>query len=279
MHRLGVTFAIASFAISACGGAAVPSAAPTATDVAPAGSVIQLDQGCRPGVVRCENLPAGTYETSGPSAFLRGLTLTLPAGWSSAEQDAGEFQLHQATDEAQVSEIYFWVDVVAWVDGKARPELGTTADEFADYLLRDARLIDSEGANRTFGVRGPDSLSVAGTVQARSFSVLVSDSAQTEPDVASDCPAEACISLLTDPVHWKGTFELLRDMPTQDPVCLCSQAVRLYVASIGGDLHPHTFVIALSTFGPDPLASLAAWEAQVEPIIDSILVPYIIVDN
>ena len=109
--------------------------------------------------------------------------------------------------------------------------------------------------------------------------MLVSDTAQTEPDVASDCPAEACISLLTDPVHWQGTFELLRDMRTQDPDCPCSQAVRLYVASIGRDLHPHTFVIAMSTFGPDPLASLAAWEAEVEPIIDSILVPYIIVDN
>ena len=169
MNKPWLRLLIAAFAISACEGAAEPTSslpppsavAPTlppatATDLAPADGVIQLDQGCQPGIARCEDLPAGTYETSGTWALLRGLTLTLPAGWSSAEQDAGEFQLHQATDQAQVSEIYFWVDVVAWVDGKARPELGTTADEFADYLLGDSRLIVSEGPNRTFGVRRPD---------------------------------------------------------------------------------------------------------------------------
>jgi hypothetical protein len=256
-----------------------PSAAPTATDLPLAAGVTALDFGCKDSVARCQNMPAGTYETSGQWAFLRGLTLTLPAGWSSAEQDAGEFELHQGSDANQVNQISFWIDVVPWVNGEARPELGTTADGFADYLLGDTRLTVSEGPTRTFGVRGPDSLSVADTVQARSLSVILSDSATTEPDVAHDCPAEACIGLLTDPVHWQGASELLRDMPVDDPVCLCSEAVRLYVASIGRDLFPHTLVIAVATAGADPLQSLAAWEAQVEPIIDSVLVPYIVVDN
>jgi hypothetical protein len=226
-------------------------------------------------------MPAATYETSGWAAFLPGLTLTLPAGWSSAEQDAGEFELHQAADVNAVSEIYFWSDVVAWVHGAPQPELGTTADAFATYLLSDSRLTVAEGPARTLNVRALDSLSTIETVESRSFSVIVSDNAVTDPEVASDCPAEACIGLLTDPVHWEGAapFELLRNMPVDDPDCLCSQAVRLYIASVGSDLDPHTLVIALSTSGADALQALSAWEVQIEPIIDSVLVPSVVVDN
>jgi len=34
-----------------------------------------------------------------------------------------------------------------------------------------------------------------------------------------------------------------------------------------------------STFGPDPLERLRAWEAEVEPIIASVLVPFVIINN
>jgi hypothetical protein len=226
-------------------------------------------------------MPADTYETWGWAAFMPGLTLTLPAGWSTFEQDAGEFELHQAADVNAVSQIYFWSDVVAWVHGAPRPELGTTTDALATYLLSDSRLTVAEGPARTFNVRGQDSLSVTGTVQARSFSVIVSNSAVTDPEVAFDCPAEACIGLLTDSVHWAGAkpFELLRNMPVDDPDCLCSQAMRLYVATVGSDLDPHMLAIALSTSGADAVQALSEWEAQVEPIIASVLVPLVVVDN
>ncbi|MEO6350841.1 MAG: RNA polymerase sigma factor [Candidatus Limnocylindrales bacterium] len=38
-------------------------------------------------------------------------------------------------------------------------------------------------------------------------------------------------------------------------------------------------VVVLSTFGVDPLEALGAWEAQVEPIVASVLAPPIVVDN
>jgi hypothetical protein len=220
-------------------------------------------------------MSAGTYETSGTRAFLRGLTVTLPAGWSSFEQDAGEFELHQATDPDGGSEIYFWRDLVAWVDGTPRPELGSTVDELADYLLSDPRITVVEGPGRTFNLRGPDNLAVAGTVDARSFSVIVSASAVTAPGTFSDCPDEVCIGIVSDVDHWDGdTASLTRGNDEG-----ISQALQLYIASIGRELHPHVFVMALSTYGVDPLQALAAWETQVEPIVDSVLVPYIVVDN
>lgn len=220
-------------------------------------------------------MAAGTYETSGTWAFLRGLTVTLPAGWSSNEQDAGEFELHQATDVDGVSQILFWRDLVAWVDGEPRPELGTTADALADYLLSDQRLSVVEGPRRRFNVRELDSVRVASTIEARSFSVIVSNSAETAPGTFDDCPDEACIGIFSDVAHWDGGTTSLTRGNDQG----ASQALRVYLASIGRELHQHLLVVVLSTYGPDPLESLAVWEAQVDPIIASVLVPPIVIDN
>ena len=221
----------------------------------------------------------GTYETSGTWAFLRGLTVTLPAGWSSAEQDAGEFNLYRATNSDMASAIFFWKDLVPWVDGAPRPELGTSADQFADYLLGDPRFTVVEGPSRIFKVRGPDSLAATGAVQARSLSVIVSASAKSDADVASDC-TEVCVNVLTDPAHWGGEpINLGRNIDAPTAGCPCSHAWRMYIASIGRELHPHMFVVVEETVGPDPLKALSAWEPQAEPIVDSVLVPYIVVDN
>jgi hypothetical protein len=247
--------------------------------VAPLGGVVLLAPGCDQGVTRCENMAPGTYETSGTWAFLRGLTVTLPAGWSSSEQDAGEFNLHLATDPAPASAIFFWKDLVPWRDGAARPELGTSADQFADYLLGDPRFTVVEGPGRTFDVRGPDSLAPTGFVQARSLSVIVSASAKSDADVASDC-TEVCVNVLTDPDHWGGEpVNLGRNIDAPAPDCPCSHAWRVYIASIGRDLHPHTFVVVEEAVGRDPLQALSVWEPQADPIVDSVLVPYIVVDN
>ena len=222
-------------------------------------------------------MPAGTYETSGQWAFLRGLTVTLPAGWTRAEQDAGEFMLHQASDPDQASAIFFWRDLVPWVDGAARPELGTSADEFADYLLGDARLTVVEGPSRTFRVRAPDSLAIVDTAQARSLSVIVSASTKSDADL-SGC-TEACVNVLIDPIHWGGPANLGRNIDAPAAGCPCSQAWRLYVVSVGRDDDPRMLVVAIEAVGPDPLQALSAWEAQVDPIIDSVLLPYTVVDN
>ena len=39
------------------------------------------------------------------------------------------------------------------------------------------------------------------------------------------------------------------------------------------------FVVAIETVGPDPLQALSAWEAQVEPIIESVLLPEVVINN
>jgi len=217
------------------------------------------------------------YETSGEFAFLRGLMVTLPAGWSSAEQHAGEFMLHQAADPDQANAIFFWKDLVPWVDGSARPSLGKSADAFADFLLGDARLTVVEGPTRTFRVRKPDSLAVSGTVEARSFSVIVSASAHSDPGL--DCPGGACVNVFIDTDHWGRPANLGRNIDAPAAGCPCSQVWRLYVATIGTEADPHTLVLAVETVGPDPLNALAAWEAQVEPIIQSVLLPEIVVET
>jgi hypothetical protein len=224
-------------------------------------------------------MAAGTYETSGRFPFLPGFTVTLPEGWSSAEQDAGEFMLHEASDPDQANAIFFWRDVVPWVGGAARPDLGTTADELADYLLSDTRLSVAEGPSQTFRVREPDSLAISGTVQARSLAVMVAASAKSDPDL-SDCPADAaCVNVFIDPDHWGDPANLGRNIDAPVAGCPCGQVWRLYIASIGSASDPHKFVVAVETVGPDPLQALSAWEAQVEPIVDSVLLPQVVVNN
>jgi hypothetical protein len=242
-----------------------------------------LDTGCQSDVARCIDMPAGTYETSGTWAFLRGLRVTLPPGWSSGEQDAGEFELHQprtSTPGARSTSGTTWSH--GWTAPRGPSSL-TSAESLADYLLSDSRLVVAEGAGRTFTVGSPESLQDAGTVQARSFSVILSDSARTEPNGAFfDCPADACVGFLTDLLHWDGgQAALTRGDSGCDPEC--SQAMRLFILSIGPRNHPelraHTLVVALSTYGTDPLAALSAWEAHTDQIVDSVRVPFIIVDN
>jgi hypothetical protein len=312
MRRLLAATLVAAFAIAACSGTAAPtstpsqpdssqpprtaiatappstvaaaapatpSAVPTVTAVKPADGVVFLDGGCTGTLARCQNMAAGTYETSGRFPFLPGLTLTLPAGWSSPEQDAGEFMLHQASDPDQANAIFFWSDLVPWVDGAARPELGTTANEFADYLLGDKRLAVVEGPSRMFSVREPASLAISGSVQARSLGVMVSPSAASDAEL-SDCPGGAtCVNIFIDPDHWPRPANLNRNIDAPVAGCPCSQVWRLYVASIGSELDPHMFVVAIETVGPDPLEALSAWEAQVEPIIESVLLPQVVINN
>jgi hypothetical protein len=294
---------LATFALSACSATAVPTSTPaplptatlaatrtlaataaavaatTPTPLRSTAGVVLLPHGCDSRVATCQDMAAGTYETSGQWAFLRGLTVTLPAGWTAGEQDAGEFFLHQASDPDQANAIFFWSDLVPWVDGGPRPELGTTADDFADYLLGDPRLTVVEGPSRTFAVRAQDSLTVIDSVQARSLSVIVSDTAHSDAELASDCSGEACVNLFIDTDHWGGPANLGLNIDAPAAGCPCSQVWRLYVAPIGDEADPHMLVAAVETVGPDPLAALSDWETQVEPIIDSVLVPAVVINN
>jgi hypothetical protein len=249
--------------------------------------------GCRPGLDRCEGLAPGTYVTAGEYAFLTGLTVTVPAGWSSAEQDAGEFELHREEDVERYRGLAFWRDMVAWVDGRPAPQLGTTADDLVSYLLADPRLDVTEEATRTFDRYGPDG-AVDGSVTARSVTVMLAEDA---PKEVAECPGTACADFLGDPYHWgpdHGVGILRGFVPSGTDVddlraagilvdgseCPCGNAFKLHIAQLG----PANVVIAsVGTFGPeDPVALAAAlvgWEHEVEPILASTILPWEIVAN
>jgi hypothetical protein len=109
--------------------------------------------------------------------------------------------------------------------------------------------------------------------------VILSDSARTEPNGAFfDCPADACVGFLTDLLHWDGgQAALTRGDSGCDPEC--SQAMRLFILSIGPQNHPelraHTLVVALHV-RTVPLRRYSAGEAQLPiRIVDSVRVPFI----
>ncbi len=67
----------------------------------------------------------------------------------------------------------------------------------------------------------------------------------------------------------------------EDPKLACpsSHAIRLYLASIGSASDPHTFAVAVMVYAPDPDSELATFQADVQPINDSIRLPAAYVNN
>ena len=227
-----------------------------------------LEAGCKRALPRCEDLPPGTYELTGEFALLRGLRVTVPGGWSSAEQDAGEFELHQPLDSRNKSdinfEIKFWRDLVPVKNGRAEQSSAPpSADELVSFLLADPPLEVAEGPKRSFA------LASGAAVEARSLRVTIADNAANE---LPDCPAEACVGFLTDPTHWAPDDSVVvgRGIASDPPLaCPCSNAYRLYILQHGGG----TIDIAVIAHGKDVLKDLASFEAAIEPIIESIMLP------
>jgi len=91
-------------------------------------------------------------------------------------------------------------------------------------------------------------------------------------------PGDACANPLRDP--WEGTFGItVNSREDPSPACPCSHAVRLFFATIGPTSDPHTFVVAVVAYAPDPMAEPALLQAKVQPILDSVRVPDVVVDN
>jgi hypothetical protein len=267
-----------------------PSLVPTPS---PGDAARPLMYGCEPGLDRCEGLAPGTYVTAGQYAFLTGLTVTVTEGWSSAEQDAGEFELHRQEDVERYRGLAFWRDMVPWVDGRPAPQLGTTADELVAYLLADPRLDVVEGEARTFDRYGPDG-SIDGSVTARTVTVMLAADA---PKEVAECPGNACADFLGDPYHWgtdHGVGILRGFVPTESELedliaagilvegsgCPCGNVFKLYIAQLGSQ---NVVIASVGTFGPeDPAAlaeALADWEREVEPILASTILPWQVVAN
>lgn len=286
--------AATAIALAACDSVAspIPTAAPTAAVNAPSPTTVAViapdvtpgpDRpvgvpsnaqpflyGCTEGVARCQDIAAGTYYTAGTWAFLPGLTFTLPAGWTSLANEAGELELYPIAGGG-ASDLLIWRDVVPWIDGRAAIELPLDPDAWIARLASDPRLEVSQPERVVLGRAPYDRPGVAVTVR-------ISRDAANE---MADCPGTACIEILSDASHWEHAFSIGRDQMDEAFACPCTNLVRLYFASIGYPSHPHLFVVALQAFGPnaDREAGMASLQALAQPILDSLLVPAVIVDN
>ena len=280
---------VASPTANATNGAALAATSPGTSQAAPAftpgpdrppGVPVNaqpLLYGCEAGIARCENFAPGTYYTAGTWAFLPGLAFTLPAGWSSLSNEAGELALRPIDQEFR--EIAFARDLVPWVDGKARLDVGSDPESMIAFLRQDSRLVVSEPERVTLHrIEGSNGRLV--DLEAMSVTVVVAPSATTTEAFFADCPGTACVGFMMDPNHWVHPYGLGRDMMDGGAECPCSQFVRLYFASIGYAHHPHTLVVTVGVYGSrDHVSALAEWQSNVQPILDSVVVPFVVVDN
>jgi hypothetical protein len=260
MARHLVLVLIAAFVVVACNGASVGQQATTATapSILPSASLggssaepaDALHAGCsedRPCL-----LHAGTWTLADDGAFLRGLAISLPDGWSSVAQNAGEFKLIPV---AQPDDwLFMWRDVVAITnDGTGRivPNVPSTPEGLTTFFRSDPDLT----------VSTPVTTTIAGGIPAVTYVVGVSASA-TSPDKGCPNPPH-CVDFLKDPVHWGPDVYGIG----------APEVVRLYLATIGTGSNTHLLVIALDS----PNATeLERFSQIADPIIARIRLPSVI---
>ena len=200
----------------------------------------------------CE-FTAGTWVTAGDSAFIPGLSITLPDGWRSNEQFAGEFNLIPA--DHPYDALKMWKDVAAVTsDGTAQlvPGIPRTPVGLTAYFQHDADLVVTKPATTTIGDGIP----------AITYVVSVSTKAKFKDH---GCPVfPHCADLLTDPAHWGANVYGIG----------APEVVRLYLATVGsGGADGHLFAIALDAPNAAELDRLTDVAA---PIIASIRLPPVI---
>jgi hypothetical protein len=238
--------ALMALVLAACG-----TASSTSIPASPAGSIapgtrasMPLNVGCSPDAP-CV-LSAGTWTLTGQFSFILDMELTVPDGWQSTEQDAGEFNLWPL---AHPNDHLFMVRDIAVVrsDGSMEQVEGVspTEDGLVRYWRQDPNLVVSK----------PMATRIADGIDATSYVIRVSSKAKFKDP---GCPAyPRCADLFTDPAHWEGGVYGIG----------APAAVRLYFATIGSGADEHLLVIGLE--GENP-AALERLTADATPIIDSI---------
>lgn len=271
---LSVIVLATALLLSACSTGSSPSS-PSASSQAsddPASSVVAAatpipigtdPDECRSGApCHCsEDAPCqfegGTYATFGRWAFLPGLTMTIPAGWYSTEQDAGEFSL--AHPDLGVSGLLFWRDMIPVdLEGNHLANVPSTPQGLTGWLRANPNLIVSE----------PEAVTIGQGIEVTTFTFSTSPGAPKAPPL-SDCPnwppgAASCFPILTDPMFWDGAWWTAS-----------IHATRLYLASIGPASSPHLLIVAVIgepsvSIEADPLVELERIEEAVQPILDSL---------
>ena len=284
-RRLAISMVAVAFVTTACSGSAAapstasvassrPSIAPTAAAV-PAPTISSTAPSFQPSA-RAEPTPipiwtgpgdrvpgapgqcggpsgpcqftAGTYQTYGRWAFLPGLTMYIPDGWKSMEQDAGEFNLINP-DFPDGNGLFFWRDVIpVEPDGTHITTVPSTVAGIATWLR----------ANHRLRISDPMEVVIGKGLATTTFVVDVPDATVNKDHVCDFSPKAACIDILTDPAHWDGNFTVAS-----------IESCRFYLAAIGPLTNRHLLVVALVAQA-DPAAERLRFEKAVAPILDSL---------
>jgi hypothetical protein len=238
----------ATLLIAACGGTpvATTSSAPSAT------TVNHLTASCSDSSP-CV-LAAGTWVTAGDNAFIPGLAVTLPDGWSSHGVEIGELDLIPTDHPADA--IFLWKDVAAIESNGETPKVLNDVPRTPEGLTASFR------KNPDLVVSTPTETTIAGGIPALTYVIGVSPSAAY---TSRGCPSyPTCANILTDPVHFE---------PDRFYAIGAPGVVRLYLATVGTATDRHTFVIGLDATDPTELERFSVVAA---PIIASIRLPAII---
>jgi hypothetical protein len=190
---------------------------------------------------------AGTYQTYGRWAFLPGLTMDIPDGWNSTEQDAGEFNLFNP--DFPDSAVFFWRDVIpVEPDGTHITTVPSTVAGITSWLT----------ANHRLRVSDPMQVVIGKGLDATTMVVDVPDGTVNKDLPCDFAPKAACVNILTDPEHWDGagTFASF-------------ESTRSYLATIGPVSNRHLLMVAIVAQA-DPAAERLRFEKAVAPILDSL---------
>jgi hypothetical protein len=283
-RRLAISIFAAAFATTACSGSTAapstasvassrPSIAPTAS-VDPSSTISSTAPSFQPSA-QAESTPipiwtgpgdrvpgapgqcdsqmpcqftAGTYQTYGRWAFLPGLTMDIPDGWKSTEQDAGEFNLINS-DFPDGTGLFFWRDVIpVEPDGTHITTVPSTVAGITSWLT----------ANHRLRVSDPTKVVIGKGLDTTTMVVDVPDATVNRDQACDFDPKAACFNILTDPAHWDGAWTVAS-----------GESSRYYLAAVGPVSNRHLLVVALVAQA-DPAAERLRFENAVAPILDSL---------
>jgi len=195
-------------------------------------------------------LPPGVYDTgTSDMAFHPGMTLTLPSTWGSHSLDKYEFSLYPA--DHPDDRLFFWEDMVAVKS--SGPGHGTTILKNVGTSPK-AMMAWITGNPDFHIVVRPTQVTSAGGIKATRVVLMISKTARYGD---SQCPASPrCADLFTR--RDGGEYYSIGGR----------EEIRLDVAAVKIDGHPHTLFIVLDA--PAGQADLRRLTALAQPVIDSV---------
>ena len=248
----------AASATPAATSSASPRAAPSATPI-PSPSAAPSQATANHLTASCSDnspcaLAAGTWVTFGGNAFIPGMAVTVPDGWSSPAANAGELKLVPADHPNDA--VFIWEDVAAIESNGDTPKVLNGVPRTPEGLTASFR------KNPDFVVSTPTKTTIGDGIPALTYVIGISKAARY---TSLDCPSHpACANILKDPAHWG---------PTDFYAIGAPEVVRLYLATIGTASDRHMLVIGLDATDPAELERLTA---AATPIIASIRLPAVI---